>query len=246
MPVNPSEKRPTLSFACLFAFWFACLMLLPHAPAVATQLGPEACWPLTPDPKIEVSAHTNLKPVYRTQPSELIGQSVKGQPQQVFLGLTRAALGMSITINPRIKTLTSDLLCISPEVNVRLYFDKLEVTTATDVEGNYCAENYVMNHEMQHVQFHLEAMIKTADAIRADLNREFPPGFRYIGVPGDLAYRKQRVSVGIASRVQAYFNHVNIRHRDIDNYVELQRSYQACDGVFLRLAIARQTKTPRL
>jgi hypothetical protein len=155
------------------------------------------------------------------------------------LGLTRATLGLSVNIHPRIHALHGEWLCLSPDIEVRLYFEKLEVTTAREIASNDCVRNYVMDHELQHVQFHLEALIQTADAIREYLNREFPPTFRYIGIPGDLAYRRQTVSIGIASHVQSLFRSFNIKHRDIDSYFERQRSYQLCGGEILRMAAAK-------
>ena len=240
LPAKPAITiRVCIVAGLLFLFLIAPLV------AGAVQPSSEACRSVVPDPRIAVRVHSSAEPVFKVAPSAQIAKQVGGHVDQIFFGLTRAALGGSIQINPRIQALDDEWLCLSPDIEIRLYFDKMIVTTASELENDSCARDHVIEHELQHVEFHLEALNRTADAIRAFLRREFPPSFRYVGVPGDFAFKRQQASLGIAAHVQGYYRQFNVRHREIDNYVELQRSYQVCNGAILRLASARQMYATR-
>ena len=216
-----------------------CLMLAWHAGALANEFDVDACRALVRDPKIEVWTPSDVQPEIEHRPASVIGASVNGEPNQVYLGLTRASLRMNITINPRVHVLSGDWLCLSPDIEVRVYFDKLSVIKASETLANECVRQFVMEHEMRHVQFHFEALRQTAEALRKMLHKQFPPTFRFLAIPGDLAYRRQQFSLQIATQVQRLYKSFDIRHREIDNYVELQRSYQVCNGEILRYASDR-------
>ncbi len=142
--------------------------------------------------------------------------------------------------------LANGQVCASPIFEIKLSFNALEVSTARELEVDRCSSDYVLSHEMMHVQFHKEALVKAAMALQSDLEDEFPPTFRFIEHAGDMRYRKERLAGATAGRAHYLFKKFDTAHTRIDNHVEYSRGHIVCNGVIPRLVNVTTATTQAL
>lgn len=224
---------------------FVCALLAALLPAVAWSADGQTrephneralCLSKLPNPIIEVTADTSQQPSMQLVPSSNIPYLLrKSSSNGVYLGLTRAAFQLTVRINNRQMALPGNRVCSSPIYEIALSFSQIIVTTASELALDRCAHEFVVSHELLHVQFHKEALANTAISLQAELRKEYPPDYRNLESNGSFQLKQEDASVLMAWRTRELFSRLNKMHATLDSPAEYAKAFDVCGGVIAKL-----------
>jgi hypothetical protein len=147
------------------------------------------------------------------------------------LGLTRPALqveaqwGFSALSDAR-----SGLTCLRPSLTMTLRYRPVQVYVASEFINDSCAYDFVLRHEMRHVDVHVRRLREVALQLQAELQDRLA-GVVHVGRRDELQGRLQAEVTGRwLPRAERDLQDVRREHQLIDSPEEYQRALTACEG----------------
>jgi len=151
------------------------------------------------------------------------------------LGLTRPALqveaqwGFSALSDP-----ASGLSCLRPSLTMTLRYRPVQVYVAREFIDDSCAYDFVLRHEMRHVDVHVRRLREVALQLQAELQDRLA-GVVHVGRRDELQGRLQAEVTGRwLPRAERDLQDVRREHQMIDSPEEYGRALDVCEGRIAR------------
>lgn len=206
----------------------------------ALAAGPEAlraaCERRLPPGRVQVRTDP-VDPVVESRMSyaELTRLAGREGDGRWVLGLTRPALqveaqwGFSSLSDPR-----SGLSCLRPSLTMTLRYRPVQVYVASEFIDDSCAYDFVLRHELRHVDVHVRRLREVALQLQAELQDRLA-GVVHVGRRDELQGRLQSEVTGRwLPRAERELQDVRREHQLIDSPEEYERALTVCEGRIAR------------
>jgi hypothetical protein len=124
----------------------------------------------------------------------------------------------------------SGLTCLRPSLTMTLRYRPVQVYVASEFINDSCAYDFVLRHEMRHVDVHVRRLREVALQLQAELQDRLA-GVVHVGRRDELQGRLQAEVTGRwLPRAERDLQDVRQEHQLIDSPEEYQRALTVCEG----------------
>lgn len=132
-------------------------------------------------------------------------------------------------------------VCMRPILRMTLRYDPVTVYVGREFAEDDCAFKFIMQHEMRHVDVHVQKLKSTVATLQSAIQQRFGTGIFY-GTREGLEKRfRTEIENYWVPRAQRELKDVRRLHEQIDTAEEYARSQTACEGRIAHF-LSRQAK----
>src|SRR5215208_510074 len=153
-----------LSTTAFYASLFMC-----NAVGYATGFEHQ-CRPESGSATVQITFETALPIVDQSKSTRELGRLIAHAGEYKHIGLTEAllqrqfALSLNGFVDPR-----SSQACGKPSIEMRLRYDPLRIYLASELDDNECAQEEVLDHELEHIRLYTSAVERAVVELRQEI-----------------------------------------------------------------------------
>jgi hypothetical protein len=211
-----------------------CAFLLCNAVAYATGFE-DKCGYESGSAIVRIGLENALPIVDQSKSAHELGRLVAHAKGYKHIGLTEALLQrrFAVSLNGFVDPKSSQA-CGKPIIEMRLRYDPLRIYLASELDNNECAQEEVLDHELEHIRLYISGVEHAA----MELRQEILARYSYTVLQGTEQEILKRVEREIRERwlprLDLLLDQYEWQHEVLDRAAAAHRS-TACQGVFEKI-----------